>query len=82
MKQFETILQFVRATRQRDLLLHIQSLESLTKYFFTHGHLNYAYLLPLYISTMQQTEQQHPQICPEFMKRNFVSLKVLLDSHQ
>ena len=26
MKQFETILQFVRATRQRDLLLHMQSL--------------------------------------------------------
>ena len=49
MKQFETILQFVRATRQRDFLLHMQSLESLMKYFFAHDHLNYARLLPLYI---------------------------------
>ena len=60
MKQFETILKFVRATRQRDLLLHMQSLESLITYFFAHDHLNYAGLLPLYISTMQQTEHQHP----------------------
>ena len=71
MKQFETILQFVRASRQRDLLLHMQSLESLTKYFFAYDHLNYARLLPLYISTMQQTEQQHPEIWAEFMKGNF-----------
>ena len=75
MKQFETILQFVRATRQRDLLLHMQSLESLTKYFFAHDHLNYARLLPLYISTMQQTEQQHPEIWGEFMKGNFCVTK-------
>ena len=75
MKQFETILQFVRATRQRDLLLHMQSLESLTKYFFAHDHLNYARLLPLYISTMQQTEQQHPEIWAEFMKGNFCVTK-------
>jgi len=51
-KQFETILQFVRSTRQRDILLHMQSLESLIKYFFAHDHLNYAHLLPLYLSTM------------------------------
>ena len=75
MKQFETILQFVRATRQRDLLLHMQSLESLMKYFFAHDHLNYARLLPLYISTMQQTEKQHPEIWAEFMKGNFCITK-------
>lgn len=57
MKQFETILQFVRATRQRDISLHMQSVESLAKYFFAHDHLNYARLLPLYFSTMQQTEK-------------------------
>ena len=36
MEQFETILKFVQATRQRDLLLHLQSLESL----IAHHHLN------------------------------------------
>ena len=33
MKEFETILQFVRATRQRDLLLHLESTEAFIKYF-------------------------------------------------
>ena len=74
-KQFETILQFVRATRQRDILLHMQSLEALIKYFFAHDHLNYARLLPLYISTMQETEKQHPEIWAEFVKGNFCVTK-------
>ena len=71
MKQFETILQFVRATRQRDFPLHMESIESLIKYFFAHDHLNYARLLPLYISTMQETEKQHPEVWEEFMQGNF-----------
>ena len=60
-KQFETILLFIRSTRQHDLLLHMESIESLTKYFFAHDHLNYARLLPLYIATMQETEKLHPE---------------------
>lgn len=48
LKQFETILLFIRSTRQNDLLLHLESIESLTKYFFAHDHLNYVRLLPLY----------------------------------
>ena len=75
MKQFEAILQFVRATRQRDILLHMQSLEALIKYFFAHDHLNYARLLPLYISTMQETEKDHPEIWAEFVKGNFCVTK-------
>ena len=55
LRQFETILQYIRATRQRDLLLHMDSTEALIKYFFAHDHLNYMRLLPLYLSTMQQT---------------------------
>ena len=67
---FETILKFGRSTRQRDLLLHMQCLESLMKYFFAHDHLNHARRLPLYISTMQQKEHQHPEIWAGFMKGN------------
>ena len=74
-KQFENILLFVRATRQRDLLLHMQSLESLIKYFFAHDHLNYARLLPLYIYIMQQIEKYHPEIWAEFKNGNFCITK-------
>ena len=77
MKQFGTILQFVRSTRQRDIHLHMESIESLTKYFFVHDHLNYARLLPLYISTMQHTEKEHPEIWNEFLKGNFCITKGL-----
>ena len=52
-KQFEMILLFVRSTIQQDLQLHMESLESLTKYVFVHDPQNYARLLPLYITTMQ-----------------------------
>ena len=75
MKQFEMILLFVRSTRQQDLQLHMESLESLTKYFFAHDHQNYARLLPLYITTMQETERQHPDLWAEFMKGNFCVTK-------
>ena len=68
MKQFEMIILFVRSTIEQDLQLHMESLESLTKYFFAHDHQNYARLLPLYITTMQETERQHPDLWAEFMK--------------
>ena len=77
MKQFETTLLFIRSTRQRDVRLHMESIESLTKYFFAHDHLNYARLLPLYIATMQETEKLHPELWREFMKGNFCVTKGL-----
>ena len=40
-------------------------------YFFAHDHQNYARLLPLYISTMQETEKMHPDLWAEFRKENF-----------
>ena len=75
MKQFEAILQFIRATRERDIFLHMQSVEALVKYFFAHDHLNYARLLPLYISTMQTAEKEHPEIWSEFANGNFCVTK-------
>ena len=77
MNQFETILVFIKATRARDLQLHMESIQSLMKYFFAHDHLNYARLLPLYISTMQEAEKRHPSLWREFMKGNFCVTKGL-----
>lgn len=45
LKQFQTILLFVHATRQKDFRLHLAATESLLKYFFTHDHQSYARLL-------------------------------------
>ena len=75
MKQFETILMHIRATREKDFKLHLESTEALTKYFFAHDHLNYARLLPIYFSCMQDTERKYPDIWEQFMNGNFCVTK-------
>ena len=70
-KQFETILIFIRATRDRDIALHLKSLEALIKYFFAHDHLNYARLLPLYLAIMQLIKKTVPKLWKEFETGNF-----------
>ena len=49
----------------------MESLEYLTKYFFTHDHQSYACLLPLYITRLRVAERQHPDLWVEFVKGNF-----------
>ena len=77
LKQFETILLYVRATRENNFLLHLETTEELIKYFFAHDHLNYARLLQLYLSCMQNAKIDHPEIWLEFMKGNFCVSKSL-----
>ena len=48
MKMFESLLLFVRATRQKDWELHLTSLKGLVKYFFAHDLQNYARRVPVY----------------------------------
>ena len=74
-KQFETILLFLRATRDRDIDLHLVATESLIKYFFAHDHLKYARLLPMYLATMQTVKTNYPRLWSEFSKGNFCVTK-------
>ena len=53
----------------------MESIDSLIKYFFADDHLNYVPLLPLYISTIQEAEKQHPDMWAEFLKGNFCVTK-------
>ena len=63
-KQFQTILLYVRATRERNFKLHIEATHALIKYYFAHDHLNYVYL-----SCMQNTEKNHSDIWAEFLRK-------------
>ena len=74
-KQLETILLFIRATRDRDINLHLIATESLIKYLFAHDHLNYARLLPLCLATMQDIKANHPNLWNEFEMGNFCITK-------
>ena len=70
-KQFETILLFIRATRDQDIDLHLAATESLLKYYFAHDHLNYARLLPMYLASMQNVKANHLDLWREFELGNF-----------
>ena len=75
LKQFETILSYIRATRERNFVLHLEATEALIKYFFAHDHLSYARLLPRYLSCMQNTQTNHPDIWQEFLNSNYCVTK-------
>ena len=68
MKMFESLLLFVRATRQKDWELHLTSLNGLVKYFFAHDLQNYARMVPVYLSEMFA---QDPELWEYFKQGNF-----------
>ena len=71
------VILFVRNTIHRDHQWYMEILEYLTKYFFAHYHQNYARSVPLYITTMQETEKKPPDIWAELIKGNFCVTKTV-----
>ena len=53
-KQFETILLYTRATREKNFPLHLKATNALIKYFFAHDRLNYTFLFPVYLASMNR----------------------------
>ena len=52
MKVFESLLLFLRASRQQNWTLHLASLHDLPKYFFAYDMPNYARFTPVYLAQM------------------------------
>ena len=65
------ILMFIRASREGDWNLYLESLKALAKYFFAHDRLNYAQMVPLYLAQMHRLKIDDPDIHHEFMQGNF-----------
>ena len=65
------ILMYLRATREGNWKLHLDSRKALCKYFFAHDRLNYARMVPLYLAQMELLESTDPEIHEEFMSGNF-----------
>ena len=68
---FEGLLLFIRVNRQRDWLLHLNSLHQMIPYFFAHNQLNYARLSPVYLSEMAALENEESCIWNFFMEGKF-----------
>ena len=74
MKMYESLLLFVRASRQGLWKLHLSSLNSLVKYFFAHDQINYARMTPLYLANMLslQTDDRNSW---DYLEKNFAIAK-------
>ena len=62
---------FKRASREGDWNLHLESLKALARYFFAHGRLSFARMVPLYLAQMHKCKIDDPDIYLEFMQGNF-----------
>ena len=72
MKFVKCILTFIRASREGDCNLHLESLKALAKYFFAYDSLNYSRNVPLYlVAQIHRLGIDDPDIHHEFMQGNF-----------
>ena len=66
------MLAFIRAVRTGDWSLHLITLDMFTKYFFAHERINYARMIPVYLSEMSSLNEADPEIYEEFIEGNWV----------
>ena len=78
MSLFETLLLFLRASRQQNWELHLVSLHNLCKYFFAFDMINYARLTPVYIAKMLSLKDEDPESWNIFNSGNFSVNKTLI----
>ena len=78
MSLFETLLLFIRASRQQNWELHLASLYHLCKYFFAFDMINYARLTPVYIAKMFSLKDKDPETWSMFNEGNFSVNKTLI----
>ena len=71
------VLQYIRAVRTGNWHLHLQSMETFIKYFFAHDMLNYARMMPVYLSDMKLKDSEST-VYAEFLQGNWVVNKISL----
>ena len=72
MKMVETLLNFIRANREGNWNLHIQSFSDMLPWMTVYDHTNYARWGTIYLAEMKSLETSQPIIHREFMNGNFV----------
>ena len=71
----QTILFFVEAPRNSDLVLHLQTKEPLSKLFFALDRIKYKRLWPRYIADIQEVKTSHPENWHELHDGNISVMK-------
>ena len=63
---------YIRAVWTGHGALHISALEKFVKYFFALDKLNYARMIPIYLTEMSQLERTYPKVWSVFSNGNWV----------
>ena len=71
MSMFETLLLFIRASRQQCWGLHLEALNAMVLYFFAFDMLNYARLTPVYLSQMIELKEKDRETWEVLQRGNF-----------
>ena len=72
------VLQYTRAVRTGNWHLHLQSTETFIKYIFAHDMLNYARMMPVYLSDMEKLKDSEATIHAKFLQGNRIVNKSFL----
>ena len=71
MQMITEVLQYIREVRTRNWHKHLQSMETFTTYFFAPYMLNYARMMPVYLSDMKLKDSKST-VYAEFLQDNWV----------
>lgn len=63
---------FIMSVRRADWELHILATKGFTKYFFAHDKLNYARMIPVYLSDMASLKESDTSVYQEFVYGNWI----------
>jgi hypothetical protein len=55
------LMEFIRATREGNWSLHLQSIKEMIPWFFAYDHTNYSRYLPVYLLHMISLPETHPE---------------------
>ena len=72
LEMVELLLSFIRADRDGQWCLHLNSLKEMMPFICIYDHHNYTRWLPIYLADMMQLPETAPDVYHEFMKGNFV----------
>ena len=71
MTMVKTILDIIRASREGNLLLHLESVESIIPWCFAYNRTNYARYLPYYVQSMKELQTSKSEIWEYLCNRGF-----------
>ena len=72
LEMVEILFSFIRASRDGDWLLHLDSFAAMLPWLTIYDHVNYARWGPVYLADMRGLAQTAPEVHEEFMAGNFV----------